>query len=52
MPAFAATTVNVQAGGVKFDTNGFDIGVDLPLTHDLALASLDGGLTKSGGLVA
>ncbi len=41
-------TVNVQTGGAKFDTNGFDIQFSVPLTHDVALVTPDGGLTKSG----
>ncbi|MDB6079020.1 MAG: autotransporter-associated beta strand repeat protein, partial [Akkermansiaceae bacterium] len=39
-------TYNVQAGGAKFDTAGYDIGVGQVLAHDGA--ALDGGLTKSG----
>ncbi len=53
MPAFGTTTVNMQTGGVKFDSNGNDITVALPLTHDPALDTVtptpDGGLVKSSG---
>jgi autotransporter-associated beta strand protein len=42
------TTANVQAGGAKIDTNGFDITMGQALIHDATLgATLDGGLTKS-----
>jgi autotransporter-associated beta strand protein len=43
------TTANVQAGGAKVDTNGFNVTIAQPLLHDAALgATADGGLTKSG----
>lgn len=49
LPALFNTTVLVQAGGAKFDTQGFNITVGAALTHDSALgATMDGGLTKSG----
>ncbi len=39
----------VQAGGAKFDTDGYNITVAAPLIHDTALgATADGGLTKNG----
>ena len=39
----------VSTGGARFDTNGFDVTVNSPLTHDAALgATPDGGLTKIG----
>jgi autotransporter-associated beta strand protein len=45
-------SANVQAGGTKFNTfdgtSGHNISIALPLTHDPALATVDGGLTKSG----
>ena len=44
-----AITANVQAGGAKFDSGGFDIAIAQPLSHDPALVTADGGLTKSGG---
>jgi len=37
---------NVQASGAKIDTNGFSIGINNPLTEDVA--SPGGGLTKLG----
>jgi autotransporter-associated beta strand protein/T5SS/PEP-CTERM-associated repeat protein len=41
--------VRAQAGGVTFDTNGFDVTVAQPLIHDVDLgATPDGGLTKAG----
>jgi fibronectin-binding autotransporter adhesin len=47
-----ALTANVQAGGVKINSNGFDIGIAQSFTHDPALDATtptpDGGLTKSG----
>jgi autotransporter-associated beta strand protein len=47
LPAFNGLTANVQAGGAKVDTNGFDITIGQSLVHDAAIAT-DGGLTKSG----
>jgi fibronectin-binding autotransporter adhesin len=42
-------TVNVKAGGALIDSNGFDIGINVPLLHDAALGvTPDGGLTKTG----
>jgi autotransporter-associated beta strand protein len=42
-------TVNVKVGGALIDSNGFDIGINVPLLHDAALgATPDGGLTKTG----
>jgi autotransporter-associated beta strand protein len=45
-------TANVQAGGVKINSNGFDLGITQSFTHDPALDAVtptpDGGLTKSG----
>jgi autotransporter-associated beta strand protein len=43
-------TVNVQSDAV-FDTNGFDIGITVPLQHDTTAGApaLDGGLTEIGG---
>ncbi len=49
LPVLTGLTANVQAGGAKIDTNGFDVTIAQPLLHDPALgASLDGGLFKSG----
>jgi autotransporter-associated beta strand protein len=49
LPAFTASTDNVQAGGAKIDDNGYAITVAAPLIHDAALgATPDGGLTKLG----
>jgi fibronectin-binding autotransporter adhesin len=43
------STVNVKAGGALIDSNGFDIGITVPLLHDPALGGTpDGGLTKTG----
>ncbi len=43
------TTANVQLGGARFDTAGFDITVGQPLLHEAALGvTLDGGLAKLG----
>ena len=44
------TTANVQAGGAKIDTYGFDITVAQSLLHDTTAGApaIDGGLTKSG----
>ncbi|MHA3775159.1 beta strand repeat-containing protein [Verrucomicrobiota bacterium sgz303538] len=47
LPALSGLTANVQTGGAKIDTNGFDITVAHPLVHDASTAT-DGGLTKSG----
>jgi autotransporter-associated beta strand protein len=48
----AVTVANVQAGGFKINSNGFDIVMGQALTHDPALDAVtptpDGGLTKSG----
>ena len=41
-------TIRVQAGGVVFDTNGFNTGIAVVLPHDPGLATADGGLTKTG----
>lgn len=46
-PSFAGLTANVQSGGAKIDTNGFDITISQSLIHD-ATTPMDGGLTKSG----
>jgi autotransporter-associated beta strand protein len=43
-----ATSAKVQAGGALIDDGGFLITIAQPLTHDAALATPDGGLTKSG----
>jgi autotransporter-associated beta strand protein len=49
LPALTGLIANVQTGGAKFDTNGFDVTVTQPLTHDPALdVTPDGGLTKLG----
>jgi autotransporter-associated beta strand protein len=43
------TAANVQLGGARFDTAGFDIAVGQPLLHEPSLgATLDGGLAKLG----
>lgn len=43
------TAANIQAGGARVDTNGFDITINQSLRHDPALlAVVDGGVTKSG----
>jgi autotransporter-associated beta strand protein len=42
------TTANVQAGGAKIDSNGFNITIAQVLAHDSAGPASDGGLTKSG----
>lgn len=43
------TTANVQAGGAKIDSNGFNVTVAQPLVHDTTPgAAGDGGLTKLG----
>ncbi len=44
------TTANVQAGGAKVDTNGFNVTVAQNLLHDTTggAAATDGGLTKLG----
>ncbi len=41
---------NVQAGGARIDTNGFDVTVSQTLVHDPAkgAAAIDGGLLKTG----
>ena len=42
-------SVIVEDGGALIDSNGFDLTVITPLTHDATLgATPDGGLTKSG----
>ena len=46
MPATAAQTADVQAGGAIIDTNGFNITIALALTT--GTTGLDGGLTKLG----
>lgn len=46
-PSFAGLTANVQSGGAKIDTNGFDITISQSLVHD-ATTPTDGGVTKSG----
>jgi autotransporter-associated beta strand protein len=46
MPANAASTANVKAGGAIIDTNGFDITIAKALTADTV--STGGGLTKLG----
>ena len=46
MPANAASTANVKAGGAIIDTNGFDITIAKALTADAT--STGGGLTKLG----
>ena len=45
------TTANVQAGGVRIDTNGFNVTVAQNLLHDTTSGApaVDGGLTKLGG---
>jgi fibronectin-binding autotransporter adhesin len=47
LPAWNGLTANVQSGGAKIDTNGFDITIAQPLVRD-PIVSTDGGLTKSG----
>jgi fibronectin-binding autotransporter adhesin len=55
-PAFfspaVATTANVQAGGVKINSNSFNIDIAQSFNHDPALDTVtptpDGGLSKSG----
>jgi autotransporter-associated beta strand protein len=47
-PAGGATNLFVGAGGAKINTAGFDTVIDLPLEHEAALLTRDGGLTKSG----
>ena len=43
------TAANVRSGGAHIDTNGFDVTIAQPITHDPALGvTLDGGLAKSG----
>ena len=44
------TAANVQAGGARVDTNGYDVGLAVNLQHDPAsgAATVDGGLTKLG----
>jgi autotransporter-associated beta strand protein len=42
------STANVQAGGVLIDTNAHNVTASQALVHDSALATADGGLTKSG----
>ena len=44
------TTPNVQAGGARIDTNGFNVTVAQVLLHDTTAGALatDGGLTKLG----
>ena len=39
--------VYVQGGGATFDTNGYDMGIGVPLLHG-GTASIDGGVTKVG----
>jgi fibronectin-binding autotransporter adhesin len=42
-------SARVQAGGAKFDTNGFNTTIPVALVHDSSLGSTpDGGLTKNG----
>ena len=48
LPEFVGLTANVQAGGARIDTNGFDITVAQPLLHDGTLAEPDGGVRKLG----
>jgi fibronectin-binding autotransporter adhesin len=48
LPAFTALTANVKAGAAKINTNGFDIAIAQPITHDSELVGADGGLIKSG----
>lgn len=38
----------VKAGGVTIDTNGFNVTIAQPLTHDASLAGIDGGVSKVG----
>ena len=43
------TTANVQAGGMKVNSNGFDVTIPQVLSHDGGLgATPDGGFAKSG----
>jgi len=43
------TKANVQTGGAKIDTNGFNVTIAQALLHDSALgAAADGGVTKRG----
>jgi autotransporter-associated beta strand protein len=39
--------VQIQAGGAKFDTNGFTVSMSRPLLHDPNVTT-DGGLYKTG----
>jgi autotransporter-associated beta strand protein len=49
LPAFNTQSAVVQAGGAKFDDNGFSITIAAPLIHDSTLgATPDGGLVKLG----
>ena len=48
LPTLPGLTVNVQTGGARIDTNGFDITIAHSLIHDPALPGTDGGLRKSG----
>jgi autotransporter-associated beta strand protein len=45
LPALTNVTASILAGGAKFNTGSFDIGIAAPLTG----VGTDGGLTKSGG---
>jgi autotransporter-associated beta strand protein len=47
LPAFTGLTANVQGGGARIDTSGFDITISQPLIHDAA-TPIDGGLVKGG----
>jgi autotransporter-associated beta strand protein len=44
LPALTNVTASILAGGAKFNTNGFDVGIAAPMTG----VGTDGGLTKSG----
>ncbi|HZJ13489.1 MAG TPA: PEP-CTERM sorting domain-containing protein [Chthoniobacteraceae bacterium] len=49
LPPLIGLIAQMQASGAKIDTNGFDITIAHPLTHDPALgAAPDGGVTKLG----
>src|SRR6202022_775186 len=42
------TAANLQAGGAKIDSNGFNITIGQPLLHDGGGPAVDGGLKKLG----
>jgi PEP-CTERM putative exosortase interaction domain/autotransporter-associated beta strand repeat len=49
LPDFETGDIEIAAGGLKFDTNGFNVGISNALTGDGGLTKLGGGtLTLSG----